>query len=105
MSSKKPAFVKGFLWFSFSGTAMLSAFILPIHVWAVMTGRWMSLEFWWQKTYLMILVAAALYHSYYRVKTVAFDLTLVKLEKVLEVLLGVMFVGLMAWLGIELFFF
>ncbi|MDP2625058.1 MAG: hypothetical protein Q8P27_02625, partial [Candidatus Peregrinibacteria bacterium] len=77
--SPKPAYVKAGMWMLFSGTAMFSAFVLPIHIWMFMDGKGcgsdgcvyvgMRLDEWWFKAYFVILVGAALYHSFYRVKT------------------------------------
>lgn len=102
-SSPRPAFIKGLLWFTFSGTAMLSAFILPIHIWAIHAGYAMRLDAIWFRLYFVLLFGAMLYHSFYRVKTILFDLTFVKASKVLGGVLLLLFLGLMG-LAVSLLF-
>lgn len=77
----KPAFLKGFLWFAFSGTAMLSAFILPVHLWALSNSRFMNLNTLFFRLYFFVLFIAALYHGLYRTKTILFDIGLIKYQK------------------------
>lgn len=90
-SPNSPAFLKGFLWFVFSGTAMLSAFILPIHLWAVLSGASMKLNSLLFRGYFFILIIAALYHGLYRTKTILFDLGLGKYEKIIGLLAVIVF--------------
>lgn len=73
----KPAFLKGFLWFLFSGTAMLSAFILPVHIWALANNYSMKLNPWFFKIYFGVLLFSALYHGLYRTKTILKDLKII----------------------------
>lgn len=68
-----PAQLKGFLWLLFSGTAMVSAFILPIHFWAMMNGFALQ-NSWKAKIFLIILLFSALYHGLYRTFTILFDI-------------------------------
>jgi hypothetical protein len=110
---QKPDYFKGLLWFTFSGTAMLSAFILPIHIWILMNPQgcgsegceymWMDLSVWGAELYFFVLIGAALYHSFYRVKTIAFDLTWLKTSKVLEWVLSILFFVLMGMMAVCLF--
>jgi hypothetical protein len=75
-SYKLPAtsYLHGLLWLAFSGTAMISAFILPIHILALLAGYQMNLsgELFWM--YFAFLFFCALYHALYRVKTILKDL-------------------------------
>ena len=80
-NSPKPAFVSGFLWVTFSGTAMLSAFVLPVHIWALQAGYAPKLENFFFLGYFFIVFACALYHGLYRTKTVLFDLGLIRERK------------------------
>lgn len=72
-----PAYFKGFLWFIFSGTAMLSAFILSVHIWALMNGYSMKLDSLFFKIYFSVLFFSALYHGLYRTKTILKDLKII----------------------------
>ncbi len=87
----KPAYLKGFLWFAFSGTAMLSAFILPVHIWALSHGYHMDFPWWPFRLYFTVLMIAALYHSLYRVKTICFDLGFGTHEKAIEAFCALLF--------------
>src|SRR3989338_10641234 len=78
--NSKTAYIKGFLWFAFSGTAMLAAFILPVHIWAL-TNDFTFQTTWLARIYFIVLMIAALYHSLYRVKTIVFDLGFGKYQK------------------------
>jgi len=53
---------------------MLSAFILPVHIWALLQGKTMNISLIWFKLYFALLFVVGLYHSLYRVKTIVFDL-------------------------------
>lgn len=70
----KPAKLAGLLWGLFSATAFLSAFTLPIHIWALMTDWKMKLDPVFFKFYFAVLFFSALYHGLYRLKTVLKDL-------------------------------
>jgi hypothetical protein len=74
----KPSRISGLLWGLFSGTAMLSAFILPVHIYALMKGYQMNLESWYFKLYFIALFGSALYHGFYRLKTILKDLAITK---------------------------
>ncbi len=100
----KLATLKALFWFIFSGTAMLSAFILPVHVWALNDGFSMNLTWWLPRAYFFVLFAAALYHSLYRVKTIAFDLGMVKITKPLGYFLSLLFLASLSAFSIRLFF-
>lgn len=100
----KLATVKAFLWLIFSGTAMLSAFIFPVHVWALADGLSMDLSWWLPRLYFFVLFAAALYHSLYRVKTIAFDLGMVRIVKPLGVVLSLVFLASILAFSSRLFF-
>lgn len=61
----------------FSATATFSAFVLPAFiVGTVKTETLYSGPIWFLKVYTAITIFCALYHSLYRVKTIAFDLDL-----------------------------
>lgn len=81
-NSQKPAYLKGFLWFAFIGTAMLSAVILPIHLWAITHGYEMKLDNFFFRLYFFVLISAALYHGLYRTETILFDLGILKHGKI-----------------------
>ncbi len=85
------SYLKGFLWFTFSGTAMLSAFILPIHVWALAHGYAMNLSNIFFRLYFLVLFIAALYHGLYRAKTILFDLGLGKYQKAIDTIATITF--------------
>lgn len=95
----KPAYIKGILWFLFSGTAMLSAVILPVHIWALMTGHvpeWWTTGAYWPspiilRVYFIVLSIAALYHGLYRTKTIVFDLGFTKATKPVGILCTILF--------------
>lgn len=115
MSTKKPAlaYAKAIGWMLFTGTATLSAFILPVHIWALISDShcgsggcgyvWMKLDSWWANLYFFILIFAVLYHSFYRLRTLIFDFTLVKTARVLGVVLLVAGAGLMAMVVLRLY--
>lgn len=88
----RPAKLKAFLWFTFSATAMLSSFILPIHVWTLAHGYSMNLGWLLSRLYFFILFTSALYHGLYRTKTIAFDIGLLKVEKILGPVLSIIFI-------------
>lgn len=99
-----PAFLKGFLWLAFSAAAMLSAFILPIHLFAVLNGSPMKLDSPLLRSYFFILIIAALYHGLYRAKTILFDLGLEKYQKTIGWLAVIIFL-FYAFNAAALFFF
>lgn len=103
-SINSPAFLKGFLWLAFSGTAMLSAFILPIHLWAAFNGSPMKLDSMLFRGYFFILIIAALYHGLYRTKTILFDLGFGKYQKTIGLLAVIVFL-FYAFNAASLFFF
>lgn len=115
MLPKKPAtaYGKAIGWMLFTGTAMLSAFILPVHMWVLAANShcgpdgcgyvWMNLDPWWAKFYFLVLIFAALYHSFYRIRTIAFDLTWVRLSKILGPLLMVVLIAAMV-LAVDLIY-
>ncbi len=63
---------------------MLSAFILPIHLLALLNGSSMKLDSIFFRGYFFILIIAALYHGLYRTKTVLFDIGLTKYQKMIS---------------------
>lgn len=62
----------------FSATATLSAFIVPVHIWALMNGFAMRTDLLIFKLYFLLLFAVLLYHSFYRLHVICFDLTWIK---------------------------
>lgn len=70
----KPARLIGLLWGLFSAMAMISAFVLPVHVFAIMAGFLPRVDAWYFKLYFFVLFFSALYHGLYRLKTVLKDL-------------------------------
>lgn len=102
LKKSSTAYKKALGWMLFTGTAMLSAFILPIHMWVLAANShcgpdgcgyvWMNLDPWWAKPYFLVLIFAALYHSFYRIRTIAFDLTWVRLSKILAPLLTILLI-------------
>ena len=99
MKQPRPAYAKALMWFLFSGTAMLSAFTLPVHFFALYEGIRPRLHFTFLGTtlvgrgYIFILIFAGLYHGLYRTKTIAFDLGMVSGQKILGTLLSLIFLG------------
>lgn len=79
----------------FTGTATLSAFILPVHIALLLRGDRIRLDATWMKVYFFILVFAALYHGFYRVRTIAFDLTWIRVSNILGAILPVLLAGFM----------
>lgn len=102
--SPKLATLKAYLWLTFSGTAMLCAFILPAHVWALSDGLSMDVTWWLPRFYFLVLFTAALYHSLYRVKTIAFDLGMGTVLKPLSVVLSLVFLASLFAFVTRLFF-
>ncbi|MEK9132335.1 MAG: hypothetical protein AAB606_01320 [Patescibacteria group bacterium] len=91
--SIKPAYLKGFLWVAFSGTATLCAILLPVHIFAILMGSDAKLgNNFYGRTYIFILISCALFHSLYRVNTILIDLGLAKYQKTAGVLLSLLFV-------------
>lgn len=91
--SIKPAYLKGFLWLLFSGTATLCAVLLPVHIYAILRGGDAKLgNSLYSRAYVFILISCALFHSLYRVNTILVDLGLAKYQKTAGVLLSMLFV-------------
>lgn len=92
-AENRPAYLKGFLWFAFSATAMLSAFILPIHIFLFLTpgSIEMRLSNPLLRIYFFILFISALYHGLYRTKTILFDLGFGKYQKMSGAIMTVLF--------------
>lgn len=92
-SSPKPAYSKGFLWFLFSGTAMLSALVLPIHFLMMLFFPFvfMRLDSILTRGYFFVLFFAALYHGLYRTETVLIDLGLGRFSKIINPIIWVIF--------------
>lgn len=76
-----PSYSKGFLWFLFSGTATVSAFILPIHIYALMSDFTIQRSHFFARAYIFIIIVCALGHSLYRVQTIILDLGFEKTAK------------------------
>ena len=93
-----PAFLKGFLWFTFSGTAFACAFILPAHILALMLGATMRLDSLPMRMYFCFLFFAGLYHGLYRTKTILFDLGLGQYQKAIDAVAVALFVATMSYL-------
>lgn len=96
---ERPAYSKALMWFLFSGTAMLSAFTLPVHFFALYEGirpriyfTFLGLPFL-GRLYALILIICGLYHGLYRTKTIAFDLGMMRLQKILGIVLPLIFAG------------
>lgn len=74
----RPALFKALLWGVFSLTAMMAAFILPVHLYALLRNydlHFMSnVEHPFLKFYLFVVLFCALYHGLYRTKTIFHDL-------------------------------
>lgn len=70
---------------------MLSAFILPIHFWAILSNASIKLDSLLLRGYFFILIIAALYHGLYRIKTILFDLGLEKYQKIIGLLAVIIF--------------
>lgn len=101
--SNKPLLIKPLLWLTFSGTAMLSAFILPVHVWALMSGNHMKLSWLPARLFFFVLFGAALYHGLYRTKTILFDLGVTRGLKVIGIILSLVFVACLLVFALRLF--
>lgn len=70
--------MKALLWFIFSGTATVSAFILPVHLWALLSGYEPNFSSNFNTFYFWALFFCAVYHGLYRLKTILFDVGLTK---------------------------
>ncbi len=80
-SHKKPALSKSFLWALFSGSATLTAFLLPVFIFLTLTTPFVfapPFDDWIMVVILIIMLAAALYHSVYRIIASNHDLKLGK---------------------------
>lgn len=90
----KPAYTKGIMWFLFSGTAMASAFLLPVHLWALFSDHTMqstSLS----RLYFFFLAFCVLYHGLYRTQTILADLGLGRYAKISGgILIGLFIFGI-----------
>lgn len=102
-NDEKPAFLKGIMWFAFSGTAMLSAFTLPVHIWAMTNNYKIALTGDWHRMYFLVLFAAALYHSIYRIYTIALDIGFMKFQKIIGGILSLLFLLCMTAAGFLFF--
>lgn len=91
LEGQKPAFLKGLLWFKFSGTATLAAFLLPIHIFAIEKGH-ASIANVWFRIYLFILISCALFFSIYRTNAFASDIGFSKYKKIIGAFCAVLFV-------------
>ncbi len=94
-STNKPAYLKGVLWFLFSGTAMLCAFVLPGFIAALLYTKEMPtaelIHPLITSIYFSVIILAAAYHGLYRVKTIVFDLGFHKIQKAVDVLCILLF--------------
>lgn len=74
----KPAYLKGFAWAMFSGTATVSAFLLPAYIIASLQQRELNpaIPEWLQYAIIIVLLFCALYHSIYRIAASDHDLKL-----------------------------
>ncbi|MEK7524413.1 MAG: hypothetical protein AAB588_05295 [Patescibacteria group bacterium] len=104
-NTSRPAFIKGLLWFTFSGTAMLSAFILPAHIWALSSKDSIMylMESFLFRAYFFILILCALYHGLYRTKTILFDVGITKYQKSIGITLMLLFFVFMLLATVYLF--
>ncbi len=82
---EKPAYAQAVLWGLYSATATLSAFVLPVHFYALF--RWKELDTVTQpifKAYLFIVLFCAFFHGLYRTKTIFHDLGFGKYERAIS---------------------
>lgn len=91
----RPAYLKGFLWFIFSGAASLSAFVLPVHLWALIQGYEPKNLFFGMlpigALYFIVVLEAALYHGLYRTKTILFDLGCIRYSRLIDIIAALLF--------------
>ena len=91
--NERLSFKKGLLWFAFSGTAMLSAFLLPIHIFALAQDFTIQRSHFFARVYIFVIIFCALYHSLYRVQTIIRDLGFEKITKFTGWLLTLIFLS------------
>lgn len=102
-NKSEPSYVSGLMWFAFSATAMLSAVILPIQIYALPSGYDLNVDTIFHKTYFSVLLIAALYHGLYRTKTIIFDLGIKKYSKIINVMIWSTFI-IFSGLAIKIIF-
>ncbi len=85
----KPAVFKGLLWGMFSATAVVSAFVLPVHIYALLRGMELRPGLFFE-VYLFAVLFCALYHGLYRTKTIFHDLGFGKYHVLIDVLFFVL---------------
>ena len=103
MYPSKPDRQTGLLWFLFSATATISAFTLPVHLWALMNLFDMNRGNFFMKSYFFVVIAAGLYHSFYRIKTIIFDIGFPRAAKITAFLLAFLFITLIIGAALIIF--
>lgn len=93
--TEKPSKYAGITWFLFAGTATFSAFFLPIFIYMELSPKYMPLPNIPFLIFLSLIVFTALYHSFYRIKTILTDLGLGAYEKIIVIFLSTLFGVLM----------
>ena len=88
---QKLAYTKGFLWLFFGAAAMLSAFVLPVHLYALTRGKIFNLSQPFFKLYFLVLFLAALYNGLYRLETIVFDLGLLRYHRAIKIMCLLLF--------------
>lgn len=90
ISRPRLAYLKGFFWFAFGGTAMVSAFTLPLHiaVGGLYSGALMAPENLAMRSYFFIVTVCALYHGLYRTGTILEDLGVKRAKRAIEWCVG-----------------
>ena len=92
-SNRKPAIITAFFWFVFTATATFCAFVLPVHIWALINGYSLNTSKALTDIYFFTLVFCALFHSFYRIRTICLDLGAHK-SRTRDLVLVILFVAL-----------
>ncbi|KKR07827.1 MAG: hypothetical protein UT55_C0005G0021 [Candidatus Peregrinibacteria bacterium GW2011_GWE2_39_6] len=90
------------MWLLFSSSATLSAVILPAHFLATQQGFTLTPNFWLIKIYLFLLIGTTLFHGFYRLKTLFFDLTLIRTAQIMGWIFSGFFIMLMSILLVKI---
>ena len=90
-SNRKSAIITALFWFVFTATATFCAFVLPIHIWALINGYSLNTASALTNIYFFTLVFCALFHSFYRIRTICLDLGAHK-SRIRDLVLCILFI-------------